>query len=173
MMHIRRVPGRAYAGPSQGFTLIELMIAVAIVGVLSAIAFPFYEEHITKTRRAEAKAALMSAAAAFERYKAANNFSYEGACFTGEDCDNEIVNGNVPEDGAGPFYTLTSARSADGRQFRLVATATSAWSGRDGALVITHTGARGWTDKHGDDYPCWPQGSTADCAAGSLPTIDD
>ncbi|OQW94625.1 MAG: hypothetical protein BWK79_05295 [Beggiatoa sp. IS2] len=44
---------------SQGFTLIELIIVVTIIGLLSMIAVPTYNNHITKSRRADAKASLM------------------------------------------------------------------------------------------------------------------
>jgi type IV pilus assembly protein PilE len=51
-----------------GFTLMELMIAVAVVGILAAVAFPSYQSQVIKTRRSDGKAALMSAAAKQEQY---------------------------------------------------------------------------------------------------------
>lgn len=71
----------AHASPrrsgSGGFTLIELMIAVAIVGILAAIAYPSYQEQVRKGRRADAMAQLVTLAQAYERFYTSNN-TYEG-----------------------------------------------------------------------------------------------
>lgn len=58
---------------ASGFTLIELMIAVAIVAVLAAIAYPAYLDSVWKAKRAEAKAAIFKALQAEERYYTQNN----------------------------------------------------------------------------------------------------
>lgn len=156
-------------GARRGFTLIELIIAIAIVGILAGIAYPFYQEHVTKARRAEVMTALSNAAAAFERFRAAGNFTYDGACVSTDDgCANPLANGSIPEDGAGPFFEITTQVSDDDRSFVLTATPTSQWSSRDSFLQIDNTGAKRWENKKdGKIYECWPQGSSASCATGS------
>lgn len=57
---------------NQGFTLLELMIVVAIVAVLASIAYPAYRDYVMKSRRADAKVALTDAAARLEQYYADN-----------------------------------------------------------------------------------------------------
>ncbi|MDF2446185.1 MAG: putative secretion protein [Moraxellaceae bacterium] len=61
-----------------GFTLIELMIAVALVAILTMISVPAYQGYSERAARANVQADLVSAAAAMERRKA-QNFTYAGA----------------------------------------------------------------------------------------------
>jgi type IV pilus assembly protein PilE len=63
---------------SRGFTLIELMIAVVIIGILSAIAIPSYSDYMTKSRRSDAWAALGAAVLEQEKFRA-NNATYDGS----------------------------------------------------------------------------------------------
>jgi type IV pilus assembly protein PilE len=72
-MNIRTVQGHRPAGAQQGFSLIELMVVVAIVSILAAIAYPSYQEQVRRSRRAEGKALLMEAQAKQERFFTANN----------------------------------------------------------------------------------------------------
>jgi type IV pilus assembly protein PilE len=58
-----------------GFTLIELMIAVAVVAILASVALPNYQQYVLRTNRAEAKTVLLEAAQLMERnYSEANRY---------------------------------------------------------------------------------------------------
>ena len=58
---------------ARGFTLIELMIVVAIVAILAAVAYPSYRDSISKSRRAEARAQLMDAVQYMQRFYSQND----------------------------------------------------------------------------------------------------
>jgi type IV pilus assembly protein PilE len=52
----------------RGFTLIEVMMAVAVIGILAAIAYPSYQAHVVKSRRSAAQASLMEIAQRQQQY---------------------------------------------------------------------------------------------------------
>lgn len=106
-----------------GFTLIEIMVVVAIVGILAAIAYPSYSESVRKSRRSDAKNALMNAAQLLERryseraqypdqatLKALMNDASAGASILSPDrfYAFSIVLANDARGNASQLYTLTA-----------------------------------------------------------------
>jgi len=81
---------------SQGYTLFEIMIVVAIIGVVASIAYPSYQGYLSDTYRAQAAADLKACGMALERFYS-NDFSYIGAD------TNTICNTNSPTEGAAQY----------------------------------------------------------------------
>ncbi|WP_006786796.1 type IV pilin protein [Thiorhodospira sibirica] len=79
----------------KGFTLIELMIAVAVIAIIAAIAIPSYANYVRKSKRADAHTALLRIQLEQEKWRA-NNASY-----------GTLVNIGVSENSPEGYYTLT------------------------------------------------------------------
>jgi type IV pilus assembly protein PilE len=90
-----------------GFTLIELIIAVAVIGILSAIAYPSYQNHLSKSRRTDGMAALMKEAVLQERYAVQNNGCYSSAALGGSTSANGYYDMSVSSNNC-DSYTLTA-----------------------------------------------------------------
>ncbi|WP_202922860.1 type IV pilin protein [Pseudoxanthomonas daejeonensis] len=123
---------RSFAAAA-GFTLIELMVVVAVVAILAAIAVPSYQEQIRKSRRAQAKADLVEYMQGGERFFTVNN-TYVGYA---------LPNGQSPrEAGATARYTL-AASTQTATQLVLTATAVGPQaSDRCGDLSVSNTGLK-------------------------------
>jgi len=126
-----------------GFTLIELMVTVAIVGILAGMAYPSYQDSVMKSRRADAKGALLGFANAMERHFTETN-SYLGAGTTaGNTGAPTIFSTTSPIDGGTPYYNLT-INAATASTYTLNAAPTGAQTNdKCGTLSLTQTGVRG------------------------------
>ncbi|MDC9725490.1 MAG: type IV pilin protein [Gammaproteobacteria bacterium] len=119
---------------NRGFTLIELMIVVAIVGILSAIAYPSYQSALRDSRRVTAEGDLIELASFMERHYTVNS-TYTGAAlpFT-----------TSPKNSDNVYYGLGVAITASGALFTLTATASGAQaSDYCGDLTLDNTDTRG------------------------------
>lgn len=121
----------------RGFTLIEVMIVVAIVAILSAIALPSYQEYIRRGHRAEARAALLQAAQWLERAATATGTYPLTASFP--TTLTTMQSGRYTVAVASP-----PASAASGAAFTLTATPAGGQVGdKCGSYTLTHSGVRG------------------------------
>jgi type IV pilus assembly protein PilE len=147
----------------RGFTLIELMIGVAIIGIISAIAFPSYQSMINSSSRSTVQADLMSFAAAMERHSA-SSFTYKGAGLANADTGKpRIFASHSPssEPVTNKKYDLIIDEvSSNGLTYRLKATPLAGSSlASNGILYIYSDGRKAWdVDNNGtiatSEY-CW------------------
>lgn len=134
----------------EGFTLIELMVVVAIVAILAGIAIPSYQAQVRKTYRKDAMASLQGLAQAMERFYGQNN-TYSGAAGSQSA---PTANGSPwvfpavsPTDGVAR-YNLTVNGTATGYTLQATPIAGSSQDG-DGIIRLDNTGLRG-RDRNGD-----------------------
>jgi type IV pilus assembly protein PilE len=103
----------------QGFTLIELMIVVAVLGILAAIAIPSYNDYVLRSRLTEGFAQLSGHRVKMEQFYQ-DNRTYTGACAAGTvatkpaDSENFTYSCNIAGDGQSYTVTATGAAAAAG-----------------------------------------------------------
>ncbi len=140
-----------------GFSLLELLIVVAIIGIIAAIAYPSYQEQMRKTRRVDCSGALVGLGNAMERFFTVNS-TYLGAAAGGADTGEPAVfPASCPSDGGTAFYDVT-IQVATGSTYTLQAAPTGVQaSDKCGTLTLTNTGFK---DVTGQDVgitrqDCW------------------
>jgi type IV pilus assembly protein PilE len=150
-------PPQAGPGKTQrqtaGFTLIELMIVVAIVAILAGIALPSYQNAVMKSWRNKAQGCLTEMAQGMERRFTAA-LSYAGPAGTPGLLP---PNSCTVEDGMATRYAFDFTADPTANQFTLRATPQGAQAARDtacGTLTIDQTGLRTASGSSGADF-CW------------------
>jgi type IV pilus assembly protein PilE len=144
----------AQARPAAGFTLIELVIALAILAITTALAAPSYRNYLRRGHRSEAVQALLTAAVEQEKFHLANGrYGDRLDASAGEDPPGLPVASRTP----GGHYVL-AIPTATAAEYRVIATA--AGNGGDPAcasLAIDESGRRTSTDARGADSTarCW------------------
>lgn len=129
----------------KGFTLIELMIVVAIIGILAAVAYPAYQNYVEKTRRGQAQADLLELVQFMER-RYANRFDYEATGGGAPDLPFDIS----PREGNPAAYDITVSAVAR-ESFTLQAAPRTLQAGDDcGTMTIDEEGNR-----TADENDCW------------------
>ncbi|MTW23048.1 type IV pilin protein [Allochromatium palmeri] len=134
----------------QGFTLIELMITVAIVGILAAIAYPSYQEYVRASRRADAQTVLLENAQFMERYYTTNGRYIDNA---GNEPNLPVT--ESPKDGGTKFYDIGFQGEVTNTTYTLEAVPKGAMANDGcGTLTLAHTGAKSRTGTMPEDR-CW------------------
>ena len=154
-----------YKSKVKGFNLIELMVVVVIVGILAGIGIPAYTDHVTKTRRTDARIALTEAANYQER------IFTETRSYLPNNKLSQLVSHSDGKSSPEGYYTLSVSNPDCTYKvgnvtryecFTITATATGSQAGDSdcATLTLNHLGQKDSTNSAGKNeaargYSCW------------------
>lgn len=133
---------------TQGFSLIELLIAVVVVSILAAIAYPSYVDYMERTRRLDTQSSMLNLASSLETYRS-QNLSYQGASVA-------VLAPSLADD---QFFTVTLSPDplpAGAQDYEIIALPKS-------SNLMAGTGAM---KLNSNGESCWNEASDTGCVYG-------
>lgn len=139
----------------KGFSLLEIVVVVAIIGMLVAIAVPSYRNYVIKTKRGEMKTSLMEIAQSLQRYQVANK-SFANVKNSSQFATLTTSGQGYPLAGDA-VYTVKLEPNENNRDWVLKATPIAGLSQKDdGDIMLNNKG-----------HKCWTKGSSCTLSASS------